>query len=229
MTVGPLCTNVAIPLLLGTFYALLGTAHLALSPAAAADEPWLKPRLKPAPPARPRAAAAATRLLTPAPGSPAARRASELAATAAAAFGALSANLGISALLFRAEAPAGAIAAVLAALAAGNFAVFELRRERLAALAAAVAVVAPLSELLFMAPPLEAAPPLWHYTAPDLFVLPGEGGPGLVSWVPLCYFFYVPAVGCLARALAAAAAEEATSSSSEGGGGGTAPGRVRKP
>lgn len=59
-----------------------------------------------------------------------------------------------------------------------------------AILAAVCALGAPASELLLL-----HAFGLWHYPRADIL------GGAFVSWVPLCYAFYTPALGNLSRFL----------------------------
>lgn len=117
------------------------------------------------------------------------RRRSRDLALLLAAFGALAFNLNVSATLYASGAPYSLIGAVLSAFSAVNWYIFDRTRSG-AALAALCAVGAPAAEVALL-----HFVPLWHYSRPDLFGV-------FVSWVPLCYFFYAPALGMLARSRA---------------------------
>jgi heat shock protein 5 len=141
--------------------------------------------------------------------------------TTAACYASLAAGLALSATLHANQVPPPQIAAALAAFAAANFGAFDRTRRGLA-LALLCAAVAPLAEAQLM-----ARFGAWHYPRADvavpvlfaagLFSPAGGGGASaaaaapavplsvpFVSWVPLCYFFYVPSVLLLGRRLRAA-------------------------
>ncbi|KAL0025283.1 hypothetical protein WJX79_000409 [Trebouxia sp. C0005] len=82
------------------------------------------------------------------------------------------------------------IAVLLLVLASINFKLFEDTKQGLA-LAVLCACAAPVSELIIM-----NVFGLWHYPHPNVFQ---EFGRGLPGWVSVCYFFYTPAVGNMAR------------------------------
>ena len=109
----------------------------------------------------------------------------------------LSLNIGIvalllylSAVLYQKDVPYIVIAAVLAACGFLNWQTFDRTRQGLM-LSLLSAVAAPLSELVII-----NVLGLWQYPHPDVF-----GAGGVPSWVACCYFFYTPAVGNLARLL----------------------------
>ncbi|KAF6264774.1 hypothetical protein COO60DRAFT_1292431 [Scenedesmus sp. NREL 46B-D3] len=106
----------------------------------------------------------------------------------AACFGVLALNLYVSASFFHAETPPAEIFWVLGALAAVNWTCFDGTNQGVW-LGLMCAVGAPAAELLLM-----SVTGCWHYSRPDLAGV-------FVSWVPLCYLFYVPAVSNLARYL----------------------------
>jgi hypothetical protein len=117
-------------------------------------------------------------------------KASGSSATAylAACFGVLALNLYVSASFFQAETSPTEIFWVLGALAAVNWTCFDGTNQGVW-LGLLCAVGAPAAELVLM-----ALTGCWHYSRPDLAGV-------FVSWVPLCYLFYVPAVSNLARYL----------------------------
>jgi endoplasmic reticulum chaperone BiP len=96
-------------------------------------------------------------------------------------FGALTAMLELSSVLYASHHPSELIAVILAALASINYLAFDGTKQGLA-LAALCAFGAPAIELLLMNP-LH----LWHYPLGDLWAMSGEGS-GIPRWVPLCYF-----------------------------------------
>lgn len=98
--------------------------------------------------------------------------------------------LGLSAVLYQNDVPYTVIAAVLAICGALNWQVFDGTRQGLV-LSLLSAIAAPLSELVII-----NVLGLWEYPHPDIF-----GSGGVPSWVACCYFFYTPAVGNLARLL----------------------------
>ena len=79
-------------------------------------------------------------------------------------------------------------------LAIVNYAAFD-RTEQGLILALVSGFGAPLSELLLM-----AAFHVWHYPQVEQNILVGVAG-GIPMWIPVCYFFYVPAVASFARFL----------------------------
>mmetsp|Transcript_14465 Transcript_14465/g.27799 ORF Transcript_14465/g.27799 Transcript_14465/m.27799 type:complete len:286 (-) Transcript_14465:95-952(-) len=103
-------------------------------------------------------------------------------------FGTTTALLEVSSLMYDAEAPSANIALVLAFGAALQWKLFDGRVTSVS-LATVAAVAAPLVEVLIM-----KYLGLWHYPNSSVF-----GEFGFPYWVPLCYFFYTPAVGNLAR------------------------------
>lgn len=113
---------------------------------------------------------------------------SSAAAYLAACFGVLALNLYVSASFFAAETSPAEILWVLGALAAVNWTCFDGTNQGVA-LGLLCALGAPAAELLLM-----SLTGCWHYSRPDLAGV-------FVSWVPLCYLFYVPAVSNLARYL----------------------------
>jgi hypothetical protein len=113
---------------------------------------------------------------------------SSAAAYLAACFGVLALNLYVSASFFDAETSPTEIFWVLGALAAVNWTCFDGTNQGVW-LGLLCAVGAPAAELVLM-----ALTGCWHYSRPDLAGV-------FVSWVPLCYLFYVPAVSNLARYL----------------------------
>ena len=96
----------------------------------------------------------------------------------------------LSAVLYQNDVPYVAIAAVLASCGVLNWQAFDRTRQGLL-LSLLSAVAAPLSELVII-----NVLGLWQYPHPDIF-----GAGGVPSWVACCYFFYTPAVGNLARLL----------------------------
>ncbi|CAL5226963.1 g9848 [Coccomyxa viridis] len=95
----------------------------------------------------------------------------------------------LSSILYAQGVPYGQIAAILAACAAANWAIFDRTKQGLL-LATLCGLSAPASELLLM-----KLFHVWHYSRPDLIV----GGVGLPSWVSCCYFFYTPWLANAAR------------------------------
>jgi heat shock protein 5 len=104
--------------------------------------------------------------------------------------GVLASLLFLSAVLFDQNVPYGVIGGVLAAGGIVNWKIFDGTKQGFI-LGVLCAFAAPVSELVII-----NVFGLWEYARPDVF---GPGG--LPSWVPLCYFFYTPAVGNLARLL----------------------------
>jgi len=104
--------------------------------------------------------------------------------------GVLASLLFLSAVLFDRNVPHGVIGGVLAAACVINWKVFDDTKQGFI-LGVVCALAAPVSELVII-----NVFGLWGYTRPDVF---GPGG--LPSWVPLFYFFYTPVVGNLARLL----------------------------
>jgi hypothetical protein len=113
---------------------------------------------------------------------------SSAAAYLAACFGVLALNLYVSASFFHAETSPAEIFWVLGALAAVNWTCFDCTNQGVW-LGLLCAFGAPAAELVLM-----SLTGCWHYSRPDLAGV-------FVSWVPLCYLFYVPAVSNLARYL----------------------------
>lgn len=103
-------------------------------------------------------------------------------------FGVLAVNLFISASFFDDQIPPGQIFTVLSILTAVSWAIFDCTKQGLG-LACLCGLGAPAAELVLM-----ALASVWHYSRPDVAGV-------FVSWVPLCYAFYVPAVSNLARHL----------------------------
>jgi heat shock protein 5 len=103
-------------------------------------------------------------------------------------FGALAAALALSAALFEQQQQPAVIGAVLAAVTAVNWVVFDRTKQGLA-LAALCGLGAPAAEVVLM-----ATTHCWHYPRADVASV-------FVSWVPWCYAFYTPAVSNLARYL----------------------------
>lgn len=107
-------------------------------------------------------------------------------------FGALAAMLEVSSYLYSNGASYDLICLALAGLAAANYLLFDGTKQGLV-LALLCATAAPASELVLM-----QYLGLWHY--PEANMLTTMAG-GIPSWVPWCYFFYVPAVANLSRFL----------------------------
>ena len=126
--------------------------------------------------------------LFPGPATVAAKQRAEADLYVALCFGALAAALTCSAVLYEHQWPRGEILALLAGISAVNWAMFDRTMQGLV-LAVVCGLGAPAAEVVLM-----AASHCWHYSRPDL-------GGIFVSWVPLCYFFYTPAVSNLARYL----------------------------
>lgn len=103
-------------------------------------------------------------------------------------FSFLAVNLYISAKLFEYQFSPQQIFATLSLLTAVNWAVFDRTKQGIG-LAVVCGLGAPAAELVLM-----AVAGVWHYSRPDVAGV-------FVSWVPLCYAFYVPAVSNLARFL----------------------------
>lgn len=113
--------------------------------------------------------------------------------------GALIGLLRLSSLLFSsASVPSPLIFLILAFAAHANWFAFD-RTPMGYLLAVAVAVGAPLSEVVLI-----KYFGLWHYTEPDVFI----AGEGLVSWTFWCYFFYTQWVATVARTLAGSLAND---------------------
>lgn len=167
INVGPLTTSLLVPPLLATFYVVLGLLSCMADNLAAGSTSHTAAVQRPA-------------------GSNGS--ASAMIGFLAACFGVLALNLYISASLFDAQVPPSQILTVLAALAAGNWYLFD-RTGHGVALSVLCGLGAPAAELVLM-----SLTGCWHYSRPDL-------GGVFVSWVPLCYAFYVPAVSNLARYL----------------------------
>jgi heat shock protein 5 len=162
---GGLHTSLAVPPLLATFYLVLGGLLL-----------W------------------ADAMLEDDPATQQAQHRAENPFYTAASFGVLALNLAVGAFMFERSYPYWQISAVLAALAAANWKLFDGTKQGIA-LAAVCALVAPAAELVLL-----QIWPLWHYARPDVL--------GFVSWVPWCYFFYTPAVSNLARCVYVNSMEE---------------------
>lgn len=126
--------------------------------------------------------------LTPGPATAAAKQRAESDLFVALSFGVLAAALTCSAVLYESQWHPGQIFAMLAGISAVNWAMFDRTRQGLV-LAAVCGLGAPAAEVVLM-----AVSHCWHYSKPDV-------GGVFVSWVPLCYFFYTPAVSNLARYL----------------------------
>ncbi|KAK9918242.1 hypothetical protein WJX75_002527 [Coccomyxa subellipsoidea] len=107
------------------------------------------------------------------------------------ALGVVAALHQLSSMLYAAGVPSHQIGAVLAVAAVLNWRLFDGTPQGLA-LAALCGIGAPVSELVLM-----KYLGLWHYENPDLVV----GGVGLPSWVPWCYFFYTAWLANVTRAL----------------------------
>ena len=104
----------------------------------------------------------------------------------------------VSAVLYSAQVSPENIALVLTLGSLAQWLVWDNTKSALA-LGITCALIAPLTEIFIMAY-LE----WWHYPLPDLifFQADNEFTPlavGIPLWVPLCYFFYTPAVGNLAE------------------------------
>jgi len=114
-------------------------------------------------------------------------------------FAALTAILQLSAFLYAQDISYDAITFTLALAAAINYIVFDSTKQGLA-LAALCAVGAPACELFLM-----ENFHLWHYpvvgAAANNLTLMGSIDGGIPSWVPWCYFAYIPALSNLARYL----------------------------
>ena len=181
MDVGGLHSSLWVPALLGTYYVVLGVMHIGCD--ALAKQPGsLAAPLEPL-----------QRFLST-PGNVAAtqaRHSQQSWPLLALNTGVLAALLYLSAVLFDQHVDYGVIAGVLAVAGLLNWHAFDGTKQGLL-LGALCAVAAPLSELVII-----NVFGLWEYTRPDVF-----GSGGLPSWVPLCYFFYTPAVGNLSRLLA---------------------------
>ena len=96
----------------------------------------------------------------------------------------------LSAALYQRNVPYIVIATVLASCGILNWQFFDRTRQGFV-LSLLSAVAAPLSELVII-----NILGFWQYPHPDVF-----GAGGVPSWVACCYFFYTPAVGNLARLL----------------------------
>lgn len=117
----------------------------------------------------------------------------------------LSLELQLSASLFSNDAPFPLISTILASAFLFNWIIFDRTKQGLC-ISLACGVVAPIAELVLMRAVQLATsqsdllpPPLWYYARADIF--PIEGLDGIVSWVPWCYAFYSPVLGCLGRYL----------------------------
>ncbi|KAF5842220.1 hypothetical protein DUNSADRAFT_8620, partial [Dunaliella salina] len=157
---GGLNTSLAVPPLLGVFYAVLG----ALVPLA--DNIFLD--------------------------EPSTQRAQERARDVrfvALGFGILVVLTYASAVLYDSGMPFNQISLVLGLGAIVNWFLLDGTKQGLA-LSTICAIGAPAAELVLL-----HFVPLWHYPRGDIL------GGAFVSWVPWCYFFYVPAVQNLARFL----------------------------
>ncbi|GAB4822096.1 hypothetical protein N2152v2_009142 [Parachlorella kessleri] len=109
-----------------------------------------------------------------------------------ASFGALAAMLELSSTLYVSGMNFDTICCLLAVLAAANYLAFDGTKQGLF-LALLCAIAAPGCELLLM-----HSMGVWHY--PQGNFMHNVAG-GIPSWVPWCYFFYVPAVANLTRFL----------------------------
>lgn len=89
--------------------------------------------------------------------------------------------------------PFNKISLILAACSALNYLLFDGTKQGLT-LAVLTAVAAPAAELVLM-----HYFGVWHY--PQGNFPAALDGNGIPSFVPLCYFFYTPALGSLSRYL----------------------------
>lgn len=158
LELGPLKTSLVVPPLLAAFYIVMGTLF-AVADNLNADDPTTQS-------VRERC------------------RSSDYVAVSVVA---LAAALQLSAVMYSNDVPYNQMLAVLAAVSALMWRVFDGTSQGLA-LALFCAVAAPASELVIL-----HFIPLWHYSRPDVL--------GFVSWVPCCYCFYTPVLGTLARNL----------------------------
>jgi len=126
------------------------------------------------------------------PDEPATQKAQERAKDVpfiALSFGLLALLTYLSAVLYESGTPFNQISLVLGLGAFVNWFLLDGTKQGLA-LSTICAIGAPAAELVLL-----HFVPLWHYPRGDML------GGAFVSWVPWCYFFYVPAVQNLARFL----------------------------
>jgi hypothetical protein len=181
--IGGLHSSLWVPGLLGTYYAVLGLLYIGTDALA----------VRQGTPSFGMGPLDALQRLLSTPGNAAATQACHSRQSwplLALNTGVLAALLYLSAVLFDKHVNYGVIGGVLAVAGFVNWKVFDGTRQGLL-LGGLCAVAAPLSELVII-----NVLGLWEYTRPDVL-----GSGGLPSWLPLCYFFYTPAVGNLARLL----------------------------
>lgn len=100
--------------------------------------------------------------------------------------------LELSSVLYDNGYASSTICVALAICSFANYLIFDGSKQGLG-LALLCAIAAPVSELVLM-----QTLHLWHY--PDGNLYSSIAG-GIPSWVPFCYFFYVPFVANLSRYL----------------------------
>lgn len=182
--IGGLHSSLSVPILLGTFYAVIGFLHslldlLATTQPANEGKEALQPLL------------GALQSFFATPENSAATRAIHSKVSwgfVALNTGSIAALLYLSAKLYDSGTPYPYIFAALATLALANFFFFDRTRQGFF-LAVLCALVAPASELVLI-----NVFGLWQYPHPDIF-----GSGGVPSWVTCCYFFYTSGVGNIAR------------------------------